>query len=63
MQYHPRQTLVCLEALPLARPEVMIPFAVRAFDADGRLSDDAARKAIKARLEALVTWAWRPGGR
>jgi chromate reductase len=61
MQYHLRQTLVGLDALLLARPEVMIPFAAQAFDADGRLVDAAARKAITAQLEALEAWMRRLG--
>ena len=62
MQYHLRQTLVSLEALPLAKPEVMIPFAGQAFDGDGRLIDDAARKAVSAQLQALAAWARRLDG-
>jgi chromate reductase len=61
MQYHLRQMLVSLEALPLAKPEVMIPFAEKAFDADGRLVDGAARKAVSAQLEAFAAWARRLG--
>jgi len=62
MQYHLRQTLVCLGALPLAKPEVMIPFAERAFDADGRLTDELARDVITAQLQALAAWVRRLGG-
>jgi chromate reductase len=56
MQHHLRQILVFVEALPLAKPEVMISFAARAFDAEGRLIDPAARDVIAAQLEALATW-------
>ena len=62
MQHHLRQTLVFVEALPLAKPEVMIPFAEQAFDADGRLIDEAAREAITAQLQAFVAWGRRLGG-
>ena len=62
MQHHLRQSLVFVEALPLARPEVMIPFAEQAFDADGRLIDAAAREAITAQLQAFEAWVRRLGG-
>jgi hypothetical protein len=39
----------------------MIPFAEKAFDADGRLVDGAARKAVSAQLEAFAAWARRLG--
>ena len=59
MQYHLRQTLVFVEALPLAKPEVMIAYAAAKLDADGTLKDDAARGVIRAQLEALVAWTRR----
>jgi chromate reductase len=62
MQQHLRQTLVSLEALPLAKPEVMISFAAQAFDADGRLIDAAAREAVTAQLQAFAAWVRRLGG-
>jgi chromate reductase len=63
MQYHLRQSMVFVEALPLARPEVMIPFAADKFDGEGRLIDERTRGAIRAQLEALVAWTRRVGGR
>jgi chromate reductase, NAD(P)H dehydrogenase (quinone) len=62
MQYHLRQSMVFVEALPLAKPEVMIPFAADKFDAEGRLVDERTREAIRAQLEALAAWTRRLGG-
>ncbi len=61
MQYHLRQSLVYVEALPLAKPEVLITFAADKFDAEGRLADERTRQAIRAQLEALVAWVRRLG--
>lgn len=59
MQYHLRQSMVFVEALPLAKPEVMIPFAAEKFDADGHLVDERTQEAIRDQLEALVAWTRR----
>ena len=59
MQYHLRQSMVFVEALPLARPEVMIPFAADKFDEEGHLTDGRTREAIRTQLEALVSWTRR----
>lgn len=56
MQYHLRQILVFLNAYTLARPEVMIGQAQDKFDATGRLTDEATRKAIKGQVDAFVAW-------
>jgi chromate reductase len=62
MQYHLRQSMVFVEALPLARPEVLIPFAADKFDDEGRLVDERTREALRAQLQALVAWTRRVGG-
>ncbi len=54
-QYHLRQVFVFLDALPLNKPEVMICGAAQKFDADGRLTDERTREAIRKLLEALVS--------
>lgn len=59
MQYHLRQILVFLDALPLNKPEVMIPHVAQKFDAAGNLTDETTRRLIHAQLEALQAWAWR----
>ena len=51
-QYHLRQTFVFLNAHPLNRPEVMVPFADEKIDEKGRVTDEKTRKKIKELLEA-----------
>ncbi len=58
-QYHLRQTLVFLDALPVNKPEVFIAQAHQRFDAEGRLTDDAVRGFIRAHVEALAAWTRR----
>lgn len=60
-QYHLRQICVFLNMFPLNRPEVMIPFADKKFDGDGRLTDDATRRFIGNLLVALVDWTAKIG--
>jgi len=55
-QYHLRQTMVILNAFPLNRPEIMVPFAEKKFDATGRLIDETTREKIKELLVELVRW-------
>ena len=59
MQYHLRQVFVFVEAIPLGKPEVMITFEERKFDAQGRLTDEPTRRVMRAQLEALVAWVAR----
>ena len=61
-QYHLRQVLVFLNSFPLNRPEVMIARAQEKFDAEGRLTDETARKLISKQLEALRDWTLRMNG-
>ena len=60
-QYHLRQMCVYLDMLPLNKPEVFVSSAHQKVDAEGRLSDEPSRAAIRALLEALATWARRLG--
>ena len=53
-QYHLRQMFVFLNMYAVNQPEVMISSAHKAFDADGNLTDDVARKLITQLLEELV---------
>ncbi len=55
-QYHLRQSMVFLNAFPLNRPEVMVPFAGNKFDTEGRLTDETTREKVKELLVALVKW-------
>jgi chromate reductase len=61
-QYHLRQCCVFLNLFPLNRPEVMVPFAEKAFDAEGRLIDEKARKKVRELLDALGAWIIRLRG-
>ena len=47
--------------LPLNKPEVFVSAAHQKVDAEGRLSDEPSRAAIRALLEALAAWARRLG--
>jgi chromate reductase len=54
-QHHLRQSFVFLNALLLARPEVMIPTAIDKFDEKGDLVDAASKKYVAEQLRALET--------
>jgi len=60
-QYHLRQTCVFLDMVPLNKPEVFIGAAHQKVDAEGRLSDEPSRAALRGLLEALVAWTRRIG--
>ncbi len=62
-QYEVRKILGCLEALVLHKPEVFINLCQPKFDADGRLVDAAARKAVADQMAALGVWTGRMLGR
>jgi chromate reductase len=58
-QYHLRQMGVFLNLQFVNRPEVMIAGAAKAFDTDGRLTDEGARKLITDLLANLEAWTER----
>lgn len=55
-QYHLRQIGVFLNLHFVNRPEVMISFAEKAFDASGKLTDEATRKLVAELLVNLRDW-------
>ena len=55
-QYELRQSMVFLNMFPINRPEVIVPFAAQKFDADGRLTDETARKFIADHLNELARY-------
>jgi chromate reductase len=55
-QYDLRRTMVFLDMHPINKPEVLIGQAQTKFDADGRLTDEAARGFIRDMLVALTAW-------
>jgi chromate reductase len=56
-QYHLRQVFVSLNMHTLNRPEVMVTFAEKKFDSQGRLTDQPTLDKIRDLLEALVELA------
>ncbi|HTL47389.1 MAG TPA: NAD(P)H-dependent oxidoreductase [Verrucomicrobiae bacterium] len=63
-QYDLRKCFVFLDMYCLNQPEVMIPFAAKAFDAEGNVADEKAREKIKQLVAALADWTrkLRKGG-
>ena len=55
-QLHLRQVLTHVGALTVPKPEVLIARADKAFDAEGRLMDEAARGFLRDLLTALADW-------
>jgi chromate reductase, NAD(P)H dehydrogenase (quinone) len=55
-QLHLRQVLTHIGALSLGKPEVLVARAEQAFDAQGKLVDEMARKFLGELLVALVEW-------
>ena len=55
-QYHLRQSMVFLNAYPMNRPEIMVPFAETKFSPDGRLTDETTREKVKEFMVELVKW-------
>ncbi len=60
-----RQILAYNDAQVLQRPEVMVPNAKQAFDADGHLVDEAATRFLQQLLRNLMAWSrhargWSP---
>jgi len=51
-----RQVLTYIGALPLGKPEVLVARAEKAFDAEGKLVDEATRGFLRDLLAALVVW-------
>lgn len=60
-QYELRKILGCLDAIVMPRPEVFIGMNAGKFDAEGRLTDEASRKALGAQMTAFQAWIGRVG--
>jgi chromate reductase len=56
-QFHLRQSFVFLNGMVLNRPEVMIAFANKRFDDDGKLTDEPTREIIGKLVAALTAAA------
>ena len=55
-QYHLRQCFIFLNMLPINQPEVMIGHAAKAFDGEGKLTDETSRKLMRQLLENIANW-------
>ena len=55
-QYHLRQCFIFLDLKLVNAPEVAIPAAHKAFDADGKLVNEMSRKLVAMLLQNLVAW-------
>lgn len=55
-QYDLRRSCVFLDMHPLNKPEVLIGQAQNKFDADGNLTDEAAKGFIRDLMANLVSW-------
>jgi chromate reductase len=62
-QYHLRQVLVFLDALPMNKPEIMIGGAAGKISDDGVLHDEVTRQHIKAQLVAFESFVRQVGGK
>ncbi|WP_336510425.1 NADPH-dependent FMN reductase, partial [Agrobacterium tumefaciens] len=58
-QYHLRQILVFLDALPMNKPEVMVGVAPTKISEDGMLTDPATREFISGQLAAFSAFIER----
>jgi chromate reductase, NAD(P)H dehydrogenase (quinone) len=58
-QYHLCQTFVFLNMYPVNGPEVILPFAQDKFDANGKLTDENAKKFLRQLLQNLADWIKR----
>jgi chromate reductase, NAD(P)H dehydrogenase (quinone) len=56
MQYHLRQVLVFVEALPVNRPEILVTQAATRFDAGGNLIDEGTATFVGDYLVMLGEW-------
>ena len=53
-QAHLRQTLSCLNVMLLPQPQVLIPFADKAFNEDGTLKDEKTSQMLQKLIKASI---------
>ncbi len=58
-QYHLRQSLIFLNAYPMNKPEILVPYAKDKFNDSGKLTDEFTIKMVKEFLASLVKWVNR----
>ena len=56
MQAYLRQTLLCLDAYTLNKPDIMVGAVHTKFDAEGKLIDPQTAEFISQQLSALIAW-------
>lgn len=61
-QYHLRQVFVTLDMYPINWPEVMVPFADKKIDEEGRVTDEKTKERIKELLDSLAVWTMKMKG-
>ena len=61
-QYHLRQTCVCLNLLPLPKPELFADAFSPSFDADGDVADEKLAGQVRGLMLALADWTRRLRG-
>lgn len=54
-----RQSFVFTETYGMLRPEVLVPRGAEKFDAEGRLTDERTREAVRKFLQAFALWIER----
>ncbi len=55
-QYHLRQSLVCLNAYVMNRPEIFVGNAAEKFDDQGKLTDQETQERLGKFLSAFLAW-------
>ena len=58
-----RQSCVFTETYAMLRPEVLVPRGAEKFDAQGRLTDERTREAVRKFLAAFAVWIERFRGK
>jgi chromate reductase len=58
-QLHLRQVLASTRSYVMVEPAIYVSNAAQKFDADGNLTDDPAREAVRGLVAALVDWSRR----
>ena len=58
-QYQLRQTFVTLNMFALNRPEVIMRFADKKIDENGKVTDEETRQRIRKLVESLASWTRR----
>jgi chromate reductase, NAD(P)H dehydrogenase (quinone) len=58
-QLHLRQVLASTRSYVMVEPAIYVSNAAQKFDADGNLTDEPTREAVRGLVAALVEWSWK----